>query len=103
MDISFAPEPIEAQLSLREQLVMVANAYAAATNLKLATVSSKVLGRWHILPGLASGANDVSTARFEQAMLWFSSHWPDSAVWPDRVARPVPKPDQAVPAVGEVA
>lgn len=76
-------------MKLRSQLVAVSDAYCAATQLSRSRVSTIVLNRGATLGGIASGSADVTTETFERAMEWFSSNWPEKAVWPDGVSRPV--------------
>lgn len=75
-------------LNLREQLVLLARAYGAAKRLSLSTISTTVLSNGLILSRMAEGEADVTTARLEGAMKWFSDNWPENTEWPKGIARP---------------
>jgi hypothetical protein len=77
-------------MTLREELVIVADSYGAARNIGRQRVSSIVLQRGSTLQKLADGAADVTTVTFERAMQWFSDNWPADTDWPEGVARPAP-------------
>lgn len=74
-------------MTLKDHLVTVAIAYASARGLSLSRVSTIVLGDGKVLARLQSGA-DLTTSRFEVAMMWFSENWPDGVDWPSNVGRP---------------
>lgn len=69
-------------------LLEVADAYKAALSLRDETVSSRVFGDSKKLTHLRGNA-DITLGRFNGAMQWFSANWPETAVWPKSVARPV--------------
>lgn len=75
-------------LTLREQLVRVAEVYAGSKDLSLARISHIVLKGGHVLPRLAAGESDITTGNFEKALLWFSANWPADLAWPEGVRRP---------------
>ncbi len=75
-------------MTFREQLLHVADLYCHAVGRSRSRVSTIVLGRGSKLDDLASGG-DVTTRIYEQALLWFSDNWPDEAVWPVGVSRPL--------------
>jgi hypothetical protein len=77
-------------MTLKEQLLLVGDTYAKATQLSRARVSTIVLNRGSTLGLINEGRADVTTATFEKAMLWFSANWPESANWPHEVPRPQP-------------
>lgn len=79
-------------MTLRDQLISVSDAYAAAMKIGRQRVSTIVLQRGATLQKIADGAADVTTGTFERAMLWFSTHWPEAAEWPEGVARPMVEP-----------
>lgn len=78
-------------ITLRSQLVLVADAFGVATNRSRARVSTMVLNQGRRLDLIASAGMDITTERFERAMAWFSANWPDGAAWPADVPRPPPQ------------
>lgn len=76
-------------MKITEQLILVAQAYCRAKDLSLSRVSTLIFNDGKRLDAIAAGA-DLYTSRFEQALVWFSAHWPEnsSEPWPDAVARP---------------
>ena len=70
-----------------EGLRKVVAAYAAASGLAIATVSSRATGDGAKLPAVMAGA-DMTTRRFDLTLWWFSDNWPENAAWPADVARP---------------
>lgn len=78
-----------------ESLKTVALAYATATDLPLKTLSFRIFNDGKKLDAIVNGDSDVTTARFDHAMQWFSDNWPKEPVWPDGVPRPVPQPVSA--------
>lgn len=75
-------------MTLIEQFTEVANAYCAARGLSVARVSTIVFNDGSKLGDLISGEADVTTRRYEKALLWFSMNWPADLAWPDDIARP---------------
>lgn len=69
------------------QLTALAERYAEITGVEEKTVSSRVFADSKKLAALRSGA-DITTGRFNQALIWFSDNWPDAEPWPAFVARP---------------
>jgi hypothetical protein len=80
--------------TLRQELILVSDAYAAARGLSRARVSTIVFNAGGALDRIVAG-KDLTTGNFERAMRWFSDNWPDNAVWPDKVERPAPSPSEA--------
>ena len=76
-------------ITLREQLILVSNAYCSATGIGRGTVSHKVFKASHVLPNIEAG-RDLQTQTFERAMQYFSDNWPARKAWPKGVKRPVP-------------
>lgn len=68
-------------------LLSVADAYRLATGVEDTTVSYRVFGDTKKLGAMRAGA-DVTVGRFNDAMVWFSTHWPEGAQWPEAVVRP---------------
>lgn len=83
-------------MTLKQQLLLVSDAYAAAVGLSRARVSTIVLNRGATLEAIADGRADVTTGTFEKAMRWFSANWPADLPWPDDV--PFPQDASASPA-----
>ena len=73
---------------LREQLLTVANIYCEQMGISRARLSTLVLSGGQRLDRIERGS-DIATATFERTMLWFSKNWPETAVWPEEVPRPV--------------
>lgn len=73
--------------NLRDQLIAVADSYAAARKLSRSRVSTIVFNAGMALDRIASG-RDLTTGNFERAMRWFSDNWPEGAEWPSQVERP---------------
>jgi hypothetical protein len=74
-------------MSAIDSLLIVARAYGRAEGIDLSTVSWRALRDTKKLLAIEAGA-DIQVRRFEKTMSWFSSNWPDGAVWPESVARP---------------
>lgn len=74
-------------MTLREQLLIVADRYAEASGIGRKRVSTLVLNGGGKLDAIAQG-RDLTTGSFERAMLWFSDNWPSAVAWPQGVARP---------------
>lgn len=75
-------------IRLTDQLLRVARAYCAARGLSMARVSTLVFNEGKKLDAIETHGADLATGRFEMAMGWFSTHWPEGAQWPAEVARP---------------
>lgn len=80
-------------MRMTDQLLMVAGAYCKARSLSLARVSVLVFNDGKKLDGIANKGVDLSTGKFEHAMQWFSTNWPDGAEWPSKIDRPRAKAD----------
>ena len=70
-----------------EQLLRVARAYGEIVGVPLSTVSSRALNDGKKLLTLEQGA-DITVGRLEEALRWFSEHWP-AGDWPADVPRPL--------------
>jgi hypothetical protein len=68
-------------------LLAVIDAYRNATGVEDTTVSYRVFDDSKKIAALRSGS-DLTTSRFNAALAWFASHWPDGAQWPVDVVRP---------------
>ncbi|TIP70345.1 MAG: hypothetical protein E5X53_28245 [Mesorhizobium sp.] len=70
-------------------LLGLADTFIAATSIKEVTLSHRVFGDSKKLTAIRNGA-DITVGRFNGAIEWFSANWPDDAVWPASIARPIP-------------
>jgi hypothetical protein len=75
-------------------LIKVADAYREADRIEEKTLSHRVFGDSKKLAALRGGA-DITVGRFAVAMCWLSENWPEGAVWPEEVRRPVPQSEAA--------
>lgn len=71
------------------ELLSIVDAYMTATGRKETTVSTTVFNDGKKLTSLRDGSADIGTRRYNSAIMWFAANWPESAVWPDGVARPM--------------
>lgn len=76
-------------MRLKDQLLTVSSAYAAAIGRSEARVATIVFGAGNALSRLRSGA-DMGSERVHDGIQWFSDHWPADAAWPADVPRPTP-------------
>ena len=87
-------------MTLREQLLHLADLYSSAATpgrrgaVKFSSISSRVFDDGKTLPRVAAGG-DVTTGSYERALRWFSDNWPESAAWPEGIARPAPSTEAA--------
>lgn len=68
-------------------LLSVADEYKAALQIEDTTVSARVFDDSKKLGALRGGA-DITVGRFNSALIWFATNWPDGAMWPTGVPRP---------------
>ncbi len=80
------PKPAD-PAPMTSQLLKVADAFCAARELSRGRVSTLVFNDGKKLDLIEGGA-DLGTRKFEDALQWFSTNWPEGAVWPKAVARP---------------
>ena len=81
----FAPNP-------HNDLVRVAEVYAAHRRLRLTTVSKYSSGSAALLPALKRGSRGITVKRMCRVLQWFSDHWPGGLAWPP-IERPPINPD----------
>jgi hypothetical protein len=79
--------PITSFMRLKDQLLVLARAYLAATGLKTTTLSWRLFSDTNKLDAILAG-KDLQVGRFENAMVWFAANWPEDAPWPEMVERP---------------
>ncbi len=77
-----------------ENLLSVVDAYAAATGLAEATISTRFLAGGRVILDLRNG-RDMGVRRIERAVESFAREWPADAEWPADVPRPAPTPAAA--------
>jgi len=65
-------------------LLALADAYLAVTHLKEVTLSHRLFGDSKKLTAMRDGA-DITVSRFNAAVAWFISNWPEGADWPDGI------------------
>lgn len=70
-----------------EHLITVADEYGRAAQVEEKTVSSRVFQDSKKLAAIRGGS-DITVGRYNAALAWFSSNWPEGAVWPHGVQRP---------------
>lgn len=68
-------------------LLMLADEFERVTRLSDTTLSSRMFKDSKKLAALRSGS-DITTVRFNDAVMWFSENWPEGAEWPSGMARP---------------
>jgi hypothetical protein len=71
-----------------KHLLAVADAFKLATGLEDVTLSHRLFSDSKKLGALRQGA-DITVGRFNASMVWLSANWPEDAVWPKDVVRPV--------------
>lgn len=71
-----------------KHLLILAKEYKRATGKEDRTISSRVFGDSKKLTAL-KGGKDITIARFNAAILWFSDNWPEKAKWPKDIQRPI--------------
>lgn len=78
--------------STTENLLVLARAFASATNRSVSTVSRITTGSGMTFDRLANGKG-ITTRRAANACQWFSDHWPSDFDWPAGIQRPAPSQD----------
>lgn len=71
-----------------ETLLTLVDCYSAATGLPDSTVSYRLFDDTKKIANMRAGA-DITVGRFNHAVRWLSDNWPEGAVWPETIARPV--------------
>ncbi|OWV94245.1 hypothetical protein ATY81_12395 [Rhizobium sp. R72] len=77
-------------MTLREQIITLADTYAEASGIGRKRMSTIVFNRGAKLDDIVDGG-DLATGTFERALQWFSDNWPEGVAWPD--AGPLPRPE----------
>ena len=81
-------------MRLRDQLLLVSEAFAEALGKAEASVSTRVFGSGDSISRLRNGA-DMRSERIHDGLQWFSDNWPTDATWPIEVPRPDRTPEPA--------
>lgn len=68
-------------------LLALADEFERVMSIEDKTLSFRVFGDSKKLSALRAEA-DITTARFNAALKWFSDNWPKDARWPKQVSRP---------------
>lgn len=68
-------------------ILRLSDAYGAAAGVSEKTVSHRVFDDSKKLTALR-GKADLTLSRANEALVWFSTHWPTDTPWPDGIARP---------------
>lgn len=71
-----------------DHLITLADLYRKATKVEDKTLSSRVFQDSKKLGAIRAGS-EITVGRYNNALEWFSANWPDGAVWPRDVPRPV--------------
>ena len=79
---------ISTAMNSLSSLMNLIDVYAAATGVADKTISYRVFRDSKKIRALRDGG-DITTSRLDEALIWFSAHWPESAHWPDGIERPV--------------
>lgn len=74
-------------MSVIDDILHVATAYAAARELSESRVSTLCFGEGTRLKHIRNGG-EMGARRIARALQWFSDNWPEGASWPETVARP---------------
>jgi hypothetical protein len=74
-------------------LLLIIDAYREATGVEDTTVSNRVFADSKKITAMRAGA-DITLGRFNEALRWFSQHWPEGAEWPSEIPLPVFSPSQ---------
>lgn len=74
-------------MNLREHLISLIDAYAAAKGLSPSHVGTLLFSSGVKYRQLREG-KDLTVGRLEAAVRWLSDNWPDGVAWPEGIARP---------------
>lgn len=80
---------------LREHLVTLTDAYAAAEGLSRSTVAERAARDHKFINKITSGGprkggepSSFSVRKYDEVMAWFRDNWPKGTPWPAGVPRP---------------
>lgn len=74
-------------------LIRLTNEYARAAGVGITTLSRRMFQDSKKLRAIQEGG-DITTARYEDALGWLSSNWPEGGEWPADIQRPEPASHQ---------
>jgi hypothetical protein len=74
---------------MRQNLFVIAQAYAEATGLSMTTVSKKIHGNGDFFAGFLNGDLSCGVDTYYQMVNKFRARWPKGAPWPQTA--PIPK------------
>lgn len=73
---------------LRAHLLSLYEAFAAASDRAESTVAQVAAGDWRFFNHLREGKG-FRVATYDRTVAWFAANWPEGAVWPEGIERPV--------------
>lgn len=77
-------------MNLIGDLRTVCDAYCLSASMKREQVSYQVFKDQRRLDRVFAGTQGLTVKSYEAAMSWLAEHWPDEAVWPEGIVRPLP-------------
>lgn len=80
---------------LRTNLLACAAAYQAKREIGLSTLGRVAAGDWRFFTNLNEDDKTFTARKYDEVLHWFSNNWPDDAVWPANVVRPVTQQEPA--------
>lgn len=79
------------ETELKQHLLSLSAAYAAATGMKMTAIWVAVLND-RAFPSRLNSDKTITIRTYDRAVQWFSDNWPGAANWPEGVMRPAPVP-----------
>ena len=83
---------------LRSNLAACFAAFSAASSLSASTIARAAAGDWRFFERVQT--RSFTARKYDEVLRWFSSNWPDGAVWPEDVDRPTQEPQAGSEVVG---
>jgi hypothetical protein len=74
--------------TLRAHLLSLNQAFAAASGRAESTVAQVAAGDWRFFAHLRAGKG-FRVGTYDRVVIWFSENWPEGAIWPEGIERPV--------------
>lgn len=74
------------EAELAKNLLKLSEGYCAARGLGEATVGRLCAADSRFFVRIREGKT-FTAKKYDDVVAWFSSHWPDGAVWPDSIKR----------------
>jgi hypothetical protein len=78
--------------TLRENLILIASAYAKATRTTLSYVSKRFYGKTAFLADFKRGDCSISIDKYDQIVTAIQDDWPPKAQWPFLRSVIIPSP-----------